>query len=103
MQAHVVGLGQLGFDGLVGYADRDLVVAMQERRRLGITKVGEGLAFRDGDPGGAEGAGLLGLLHARADDWNARGGDGDERVDEGWVVGDAEVVKVSGDAAGVGP
>ncbi len=44
-----------------------------------------------------------GLLHARADDWNARGGDGDGRVDEGWVVGDAEVVEVSGDAAGVGP
>ncbi len=57
MQAHVAGLGQLGFDGLVGYADRDLVVAMQERRRLGITKVGEGLAFCDGGPGGAEGAG----------------------------------------------
>ncbi len=30
---------------------------MQERRRLGVAKVGEGLAFRDGGSGGAEGAG----------------------------------------------
>ncbi len=76
---------------------------MQERRRLGVTKVGEGLAFRDGGPGGAEGAGPLGYLHAGADDWNAGGGDGDGRVDKRRVVGDAEVVKLPRDAAGVGP
>jgi hypothetical protein len=41
--AHITNFRQLGFDGLVGDADSDLVVAMQERRRLGVgvTKVGE--------------------------------------------------------------
>ncbi len=32
VQAHVTSFRQLGFDGLVGDADRDFVVAMQERR-----------------------------------------------------------------------
>ncbi len=73
MQAHVTSFRQLGFDGLVGDADSDLVVAMQERRRLRVPKVGEGLPLRDGSPGGAEGAGPLGLLDAGTDDRNARG------------------------------
>ncbi len=59
--------------------------------------------FRDGGPGGAEGAGPFGLLHAGADDRNVRGGDGDGRVDEGRLVGDAEVVIIPRDAAGFGP
>ena len=64
---------------------------MQERRRLRVPKVGEGLTLRDGGPGGAEGAGPFGLLDAGADDRNARGRDGDGRVDKRRIVGDAEV------------
>ncbi len=73
MQAHVAGFEQLGLDNLVG--NSDLVVAMKERRRLRISKIGQGLAFLDDGPGGAEGAGPLGLLDAGANDRNARGGD----------------------------
>jgi hypothetical protein len=76
---------------------------MQERRRLRVPNVGEGLPLRDGGPGGAEGAGPLGLLDAGTDDRNARGGDGDERVDEGRVVVDAEVMEIPRDAARIGP
>ncbi len=75
VQAHVTSFRQLGFDGLVGDADSDLVVAMQKRWRLRVSKVGEGLPLRDGGPGGTEGAGPLGLLDAGTDDGNARGGD----------------------------
>ena len=86
VQPHVTSFGQLGFDGFVGDANSDFIVAMKERRRLGVAKVGEGLAFRDGGPGGAESAGPFGFLHAGADDGNARGGDREGRVDEGRVV-----------------
>ena len=82
VQPHVASFGQLGLDGFVGDADSDFVVAVQERRRLRVAKVGEGLAFGDGRPGGAEGAGPFGLLDAGADDWNTRGGDRDWSVDK---------------------
>ncbi len=59
VQTHVARFGQLGLDGLVGNVEGDLVVAMKERRRLRVPQIGEGLAFRDGGPGGAEGAGPL--------------------------------------------
>jgi hypothetical protein len=60
---------------LVGNTDGNLVVAIKERRRLRISKIGPGLAFRDGGPGGAEVAGLIGLLDAGVNYRNARGGD----------------------------
>jgi hypothetical protein len=66
---------------------------MQERRRLRVPKVGEGLPLRDGGSSSAEGASPLGFLDAGADDRNARGGDGDGRVDKRRIVGDAKVVK----------
>ena len=102
VQPHVTGLGKLRLHRPVGDADCDFVVAVDDRRGLGVAKVGKRLALHSGDLGGTKRAGQFGLLDQRADDWDSSGGDGEWAVDEGGIVGAAEVVEVAPHAARVG-
>jgi hypothetical protein len=39
MQSHVARLGELGFDSLLGEADSDFIIAVDDSGRLGISQV----------------------------------------------------------------
>ncbi len=102
VQPHVTGLGELWLRRPVGDADCDLVVAGDDHRGLGVAKVGQRLALHSGDLGSTKRAGQFRLLDRRADDWDPSGGDGEWAVDEGGIMGAAEVVEVATHAARVG-
>ncbi len=73
MPPHVAGFGEPGLDGFVGEPNRHLIVAMDGSGGLRVSKVMEDLALRNGDLGGGERAGVLGLLGRGTDDGNAVG------------------------------
>ncbi len=70
MPPHVAGFGELGLDGFVGEPDHHLIVAIDDGCGLRVSKAME---FHDGDLGGGERAGVLGLLDRRTDDGDAVG------------------------------
>jgi hypothetical protein len=51
VQPHVTGLGELWLHRRVGDADCDLVVAVDDRRGLGVAEVGKRLALHSGNLG----------------------------------------------------
>ncbi len=70
MQPHVTRLGELGLHRPVGDVDCDLVVAVNDRRGLGVAEVGQPLSFHSGNLCGTKRAGRFCFLNRRTDDRN---------------------------------
>jgi hypothetical protein len=59
MHSHVARLGELGFDGLLGKADSDFIITVDDSGGLGISQILKHLSLSSHDFGRPEGSTIL--------------------------------------------